>query len=223
MNTLDVVSETIKNNPDIELLTFSKYPEQTLIQNKIKLTDYDNEIISSAIDIRNRFRLPFWDSLMLTFFDKENVSTELLTNALSHNTNIDKIKTLDIESIKELLLTNKQENLSLNSEIQLKNKTIKHFFLLDFHIYPSTNNLQIISNILQILKLHGYILNSGESYHFVSSSFFDLDSLINLLAKSLLFSPIVDRAWVAHQILERSCSLRVGKKHGFVPTVIKEI
>lgn len=223
MNTLDVVSETINNNPDINLLTFLKYPKQILLQKKIELSKIDKEFISVALNIRDRLRLPFWDSLMLSLFDKENVSADLLSSALSHNPNSEKIKTRDIEDIRKFLSTNPQENLSLNSEIHFKNKTVKHFFLLDFHIFPSTNNLRIVSDILRVLDLQGYILDSGDSYHFVSDSFFELDSLINLLAKTLLFSPIVDRAWVAHQILERSCSLRVGKKHRIMPTVIKKI
>lgn len=223
MNTLDVASETIKNNPDIDLLTFSKYKQQPLIQEKIELSKIDNEFISAALDIRNRLRLPFWDSLMLSFFDKKNVSKKLLSNALTHNKNIEKITTRNIEDIRNYIIKNPQESLSLNSEILLKDNTVKHFFLLDFHIYPSDNNLKITTDILQILGLHGYILDSGESYHFVSDSFFELESLINLLAKSLLFSPIVDRAWIAHQILERSCSLRVGIKHGIMPNVITKI
>ena len=223
MNTLDVISEIINNNPDIDLLTFSKFPKQTLLQKKIELSKIDEEFINAALDIRNRFRLPFWDSLMLSFFDKENVSTVLLSSALLHNPNSEKIITRDIEDIRKFLSTNPQENLSLNSEVHFKNKTLKHFFLLDFHIYPATNNLTIVSDILRVLELHGYILDSGDSYHFFSDSFFEVDALINLLAKTLLFSPIVDRAWVAHQILERSCSLRVGKKHSITPTVIKKI
>lgn len=223
MNTLDVASEAIKNNPDIEFLTFSKYKQQPLIQEKIELSKIDNEFISAALDVRNRLRLPFWDSLMLSFFDKENVSKNLLSIALTHNKNIDNITTRNIEDIRNYIITNPQESLSLNSKIIFKRDTVKHFFLLDFHIYPSDNNLKIVTDILKILGLHGHILDSGESYHFVSNSFFELDALINLLAKSLLFSPIIDRAWIAHQILERSCSLRVGIKHGIMPTVITKI
>ena len=223
MNTLDVLNEIIKNNPDIDLLTFSKYPKQMLLQKKSALNKTDNKIMSIALNVRDKLKLPFWDSLMLSLFDKENVSEKLLSSALSHNPNKEKIKIRDIENIKIFLDTNPQKNLSINSEIHFNNKNIKHLFLLDFHIFSSSNNLRIISDILHILDLHGYILDSGESYHFVSDSFFELDTLIDLLAKALLFSPIVDRAWVAHQILERSCSLRVGTKHNIMPTVIKKI
>lgn len=223
MDTLDVVNEIVNKNSDIELLTFSKYSQRTLIQNEIEFNKINNNFLSTALDIRKKYRLPFWDSLMLSFFDKENVPTEYLLSALVHNQNSEKIKTRNIEDIRQLLSKNPQESLSFNSEIYFKNKTVKHLFLLDFHIYPSINNLKIVSDIICIMDLHGFLLNSGESYHFISDSFFELESLINLLAKSLLFAPIVDKAWIAHQIIERSCSLRVGEKYGFMPTVIKKV
>lgn len=223
MDSLDVLNEIVSNNSEIDLLTFSKYSQRTLIQNEIELNKINNDFLSVALDIRRKYRLPFWDSLMLSFFDMENVPTEYLTSALVHNKNSEKIKTRNIEDIRQLLKRKPQESLSFNSEINFKNKTVKHLFLLDFHIYPSINNLKIVSDIICIMNMHGFLLNSGESYHFISDSFIELESLINLLAKSLLFAPIVDRAWIAHQILERSCSLRVGEKHGIMPTVIKKV
>lgn len=223
MNTLDVIDEILNHNREIDLFTFYKYPTQVLLQDVTDLSQTDKEFVSAALNIRNQFHLPFRDSLMLSFFDKKNMSEELISNALIHHKNTNKINTCDIKEIRDLLNTLTQENLALNSEVIFKDQTVKHFFLLDFHIYPSVNNLIIISDILKLLKLTGYILNSGESYHFISDSFFDIDSLLNLLAKSLFFAPIVDRSWIAHQLLERSCSLRVGVKHGIMPTLVKKV
>lgn len=223
MNTLDVIKEILGEISDIENLTFTTYPKQTLIQNDSKISKNDEILINEALRIRSKYSLPFWDSLMLTSFDKNNVSKYLLSRALKHNYNTEKIKTKDIRKIESFLNSNPDKNLSLNSEVNLKNGMIKHFFLLDFHIYPSENNLKIITSVLAALNLHGYILNSGESYHFISKNLYKEKNLIDLLAKSLLFSPIIDRAWIAHQLLERSCSLRVGKKHDKSPTVIKKV
>jgi len=223
MNTLDVVADILKQNSEVKYFTFAKYPKQTLIQENESFGKKDLEFIDSALGLRKQYRIPFWDSLMLTLFDKKNVSKELLQRALLHNKNDDKIFTDNIYEILNLLECNQKDNLSLNSEVHFKNGSVLHLFLLDFHVYASDNNLVIISEILNVMDLHGYILSSGDSYHFISKSFYTLDCLLDLLAKSLLFSPIVDRAWVAHQILERSCSVRVGLKHGIVPTVIKEL
>lgn len=100
MNTLDVINELIDKFQDIKSLTFSKYPKQTLIQNTIKVTEEDEELISSALLIRKNLGLPFWDSLMISCFDKEDVSTNILSRALLHNSNTEKINTREISKIK---------------------------------------------------------------------------------------------------------------------------
>lgn len=38
------------------------------------------------------------------------------------------------------------------------------------------------------------------------------DELVDFLAKGLLYGPITETRWIAHQIIERSCTLRVGRK-----------
>lgn len=223
MDTIDIAANIVAKNNEIESLTFCKYKQRNLVQEEMNFSDTERNFLEDALCIRKKYRVPFWDSLMISFFDKKNVPYTLLERALVHNKNVEKIKTKDTESIRMYLKNNPNDDLSLNSEVIMRNGDIKHFFLLDFHIYPSDNNLKIISNVLRLLGVHGYVLCSGESYHFVSNSLYDIECLINMLAKSLLFSPIVDRSWIAHQIIERSCSLRVGIKHDVVPTVIKEI
>jgi hypothetical protein len=49
--------------------------------------------------------------------------------------------------------------------------------------------------------------------------------LLTMLAKALLFAPIIDRAWVAHQMIERACGLRIspGKTYSQGPIVVDEV
>jgi hypothetical protein len=43
----------------------------------------------------------------------------------------------------------------------------------------------------------GYIVSSGQSYHFYGSDLLRTDQLVTMFAKALLYAPIVDRAWAA--------------------------
>lgn len=223
MNTLDVIKELLDELPEIESISFTGYPMQTLVQDTLDLSEDDKILVSAALKIRSNLWLPFWDSLMLSCFDKKNISTNLLKRALIHNKNVEILKTNEVSKVENHIISKPDENISLNSLVTLRSGITMHLFLVDFHIRPSINNLEIVSSVLKVLELHGYILNSGESYHFISNSLYDENGLVNLLAKSLLFSPIVDRAWIAHQLLERSCSLRVSKKHGLLPNLIKRV
>jgi hypothetical protein len=46
-----------------------------------------------------------------------------------------------------------------------------------------------------------------------------------MLARALLLAPIIDRAWVAHQLIERACGLRIspGKTYAQPPIVIDQV
>jgi hypothetical protein len=41
---------------------------------------------------------------------------------------------------------------------------------------------------------------------------YDYHELIDFLARALMYSPIIDRAYIAHQLLEKRCSLRISGK-----------
>ena len=66
-------------------------------------------------------------------------------------------------------------------------------------------------------------LASGESYHFISSAIMSWNELYIVLCKALRFCPIIDRAWISHQLEEQSCSLRINKKNGIMPIVVRVI
>lgn len=224
MTTLDILEEILYKNPEIKFLTFHKFPKQELLQNRIIFGDIECKQFDEALKIREQYHLPFWDSIMLTYFNKTDTSTSILQAAMVHHSKIDKIETMDIQMIKNLIVSNPTENYALNSSIVLKNDVRYHLPLLDFHIPSNLNNLIQVKKVLFLLDLHqGYILDSGESYHYIGINLLNEDALINFLSKALLFSPIIDRAWISHQLLERSCSLRVSNKNNKTTNLIHRI
>jgi hypothetical protein len=105
------------------------------------------------------------------------------------------------------------------------NVTEVHLPMLDFHCAESPESDPLVRAVLRELRLNGYIAKSGRSYHFYAADLVDEPTLINILGRSLLFSPIVDRAWIAHQELERACGLRIspGKHYQQCPEISFEV
>lgn len=224
MTTLDILEEILYKNPNIVSFTFHKFPKQELLQNRIMFGDIENRQFDEALKIREQYHLPFWDSMMLTYFNKAQTSTSILQAAMIHHSKVDKIETVDIPMVKSLVISNPTENYALNSIIVLKNKGKFHLPLLDFHIPSNINNFTQVKKVLFLLDLHrGYILDSGESYHYIGVDLLDEETLVNFLSKALLFSPIIDRAWISHQLIERSCSLRVSNKNNKTTNLIHRI
>lgn len=224
MTTLDVLDEILLNDLSIEAFTFIEFPKQQLLQEQIQFTQNETSQFEKALIIRNNLHLPFWDSLMLTFFNNSKYSIELLKAAQKHNHSMQKIVTQDIQSIKTLTSNNPNINIAINSLVKTKANTQRHIPLFDFHIPINSENKKVVLSVLDVLGLKsGYVLESGESYHYIGVKLLEHNEFQNLLHQALLFAPIIDRAWIAHQLLEGSCSLRVGNKHGVTPKLIEKI
>ncbi len=58
----------------------------------------------------------------------------------------------------------------------------------------------------------GFLLQSGESYHFYGKGLLDDRALVRFLGQALLLAPVIDRAWIAHQLIEGASALRISKK-----------
>lgn len=224
MNTLDVLREIITNNKEIESYLFYYFPKQKLLQDEITFNKIEDIQFNEAIAIRNKYNLPFWDSIMLTYFNREETSDKILKCALRHNELKDGLWTNNIDSIFNKLISDNNINIAFNSKVKLKSRVYKHIPLLDFHIPISKTNQSIVNKVIRLLGFSkGYILESGESYHFIGTELLDDNELISFLSKALLFAPIIDRAWIAHQLLEKASSLRISYKHNTLPKLIHKI
>lgn len=223
MNTLDVLATIGEKNKEIENFSFHLFPPQRLVQEKVLewgITEQNH--FDMAMKVRSEINLPFWDAIMVTAFNNPNYSQRILKAALHHNhpQSVFFIKLKEIQS----LLHNCNEKIAVCSSVLMKNKHIKHIPMLDFHIPISDTNLKIVIDVCKFLNLGaGYILNSGESYHFISLSVVSWNKLYSILSRALRFCPILDGAWISHQLEEKSCSLRIDKKNGVEPIVVKVI
>ena len=221
MNTLEVLKKILTDNCNIVAYKLHTFPRKSLLQEIIKLEDEEVAIVEGALNIREKYRLPFWDSIMLFSFDNERYSRKILHQALHHNKRIDYYDVSRTEFLSDKYPFSAEERLAINSKIVLEHGKIEHIPMLDFHIPVSECNLRIVKDVLfELNVVSGYLLNSGESYHFIGDYRINEESLLDFLANALFFAPIIDRAWIGHQILERSCSLRIDKKHGVYPEVI---
>lgn len=222
MNTLEVLNIIRSNNENIESFSFHTFPSQILVQDQVlEWNIKDQNHFDTAMKIRNELKLPFWDSIMVTTFNNPNYSRSILQAALRHNHTNSLFYVKAEEITHSQLLHNCNERIAVCSSVLMKDKEVNHIPMIDFHIPVSEINLNIVENVCILLKLNpGFILNSGESYHFISLNVVLWEDLYMILSKALRFCPIIDRAWISHQLEEKSCSLRIDKKNG-IETIVE--
>lgn len=225
MNTLDVLRLIGEEHSDLEAFSFHTFPPQKLIQEQLPEWDcIEREHYERAMKVRDELKIPFWDAVMAATFDNPSYSVSILRAALRHNHVDSLIRIRKTELCNHPLLSGNDERMAVCSAVLMKDGQLRHLPMLDFHIPVSETNLGVVEQVCRILELGpGYILNSGESYHFISSVIVSWDDLYLLLAKALRFCPIIDRAWISHQLEEKSCSLRVDRKNSIETKVVKVI
>lgn len=221
MESYEIIELIGGKNKEIDSFYFFPLQKQWLLQDRIVLEEKDMTHINKALKIREELNLPFWDCVMLSTFDNPDFSEKILDAALCHRDCKDLIEIRNDETLRQNLFQLKEQGYAWNSLVKLKSGSKKHIPMLDFHIPVSDNNLIVVKTVLKKLGLtECLVLNSGESYHAVSTIYVNEENMMYILQKTLFFSPIIDRLWVAHQMLNKSCSLRIGKKHGLIPEVV---
>lgn len=225
MNSLEVIVAISQATPDIRCFSFHEIPEQRLVQESDICWGENEQYMFEHALVLKRDGMPFWDGIMLSTFNNPYYSKVLLQQALHHNSH----PKLTFVLKKELFRWfNKQSNainrFALCSRVIMEDEEELHLPLIDFHIPVSKNNVNVVEFVCKLLGLgEGWILDSGKSYHFIGLKPFCYDDLVQLLYKSLMFTPIIDKAWISHQLREHSCSLRIGEKRGKTPVVVKKL
>lgn len=224
MTSFDIIKNIVFTNKSINGIYVHDFPTAPLLDKRIYMGEVERNHMGIALDLRNQFGYPFWDGIMLSYYNQNKISQKILQSVLLHNRKREKIFIA-----RDTLLNSELEyftklgiNIALNSEVAVSNHIGSHLLLLDFHIPESKNNLKVVESVLKYLNVGtGYILRSGRSYHFIGNTIFEFESLLDMLSKCLFYSPIIDKSWIAHQLLERSCSLRLTSKNGVYPTLLQ--
>lgn len=209
-------------------LSLFRPPATPMVQQRIKSSPAIEEIVRSAVDLRARTNLPFWDAVNVSSFDRVEVAPELLAEALFHNRSGPSLQRVPIAGLTprvlaELCQDHDQEVTVLSSAIEMEDGSRRHLPMLDFHAPASKQNLPLVVAAARKLHSNGAILKSGKSYHFYGLTLLSESENIDHLARALLLAPIVDRAWIAHQLLERACGLRISTRdERHVPIVAAE-
>lgn len=225
MNTIDVIKKIAEFNPGIIAFKIVKYDSQKDLAKEFASiwTLEDDCAYRKALSFRDEFGLPFWNALMVSIINSESVPANCLEGASLHH-HVHEwgwVKTNQLDEVVSLGYT--EERLAFNSKASMRGGQEGHIPMLDFHVPASEGNLMLVKKVCSLLSYPGYILNSGKSFHFIGKNIIPQKDLIAFLGKALLFTPIVDEIWIAHQLQDGACSLRFTVKHGVVPTVVAQI
>jgi hypothetical protein len=225
------IESFVTANPTISSIKLFRPKYFPPLQEAPTLSHIDHQIIEEGLKIRHQLGLSFWDSLLLHVSTQGAMTENILKLATRHNPQDLDCIIVPRAECKELNFRNliaeltSEKILAVSSSVITDNRLVRHFPMIDFHCRESDGNLTIVKTVIRELDLKGFIAKSGGSYHFYGHALVDGQDLISILGRALLFSPIVDHRWIAHQLLERACGLRIspGKQYATCPEIIAEV
>lgn len=222
MNTTDVIRKIIKDYPKIKYVYIVEYGNQKDVKKDSNTwSSDDNALYEQALNLRRNIGLPFWQSVMLSSVNASNWSKVCLDACTRHNSL--KYKKISVYDFLHSDFT--YERVGISSRVILSDLSEMHIPFIDFQLPISDINSKIVEYICRTIdnSTNGYILNSGNSYHYIGNNLLSYKNLVQFLAKANMFTPITDCTWISHQLYEGSCTLRLGTKNGKIPIVIRVV
>lgn len=202
------------------------------IQRRVPLDCSSAEIIGAARDLRAREGLPFWHALFLTGeANTTGLPLELLQAAMFHQErDVSSITSIQMNATAAQLIaeladsTSGRDSLALLSQVDLPDGSRRFIPMLDFTSKSTRPGSETtVRRCISAIGVRGRLASSARSYHFYGASLVSKEEQGQFWARALLFTPIVDERWIAHQMREGVGALRVSaNEHGIVPRLLAE-
>jgi hypothetical protein len=228
LDAVDVVERVASSNPEVAEFHFARRDDRGYLPSE----RLPRSIVDSAVRLRERYGIPFWEAVLISVENMEPKDAEQVLDVALFHEPVQPTITLSaaevaggsLRSTVSRLGPNKA--LDLTSTVRTRQGELAQLPLLDFRLKASPNHESVAAAISRrIVGDIGYLLESGESYHFIGLRPQSADSWIKMMGRSLLFGPHIDARWVAHQLIDGSGALRVSPsaKHPFVPRAVRSI
>ncbi len=202
----------------VESCTLARLRVPPVMQHRVPGDPPIRSLVRKALYLRDTYGFPFWDGLLLRAEKVGTVPKAVLDGATFHQPIAAAVSSTDIgcSDVTATLIDTAANDRSegeivvILSSLRLRDGSVAHIPMLDFALPPNVANNRTVGSIIKRLEVPGIILSSGNSYHFYGYHLVDDKQLRRYLGRALLVSPLVDHRWVAHQLVEGRCALRVS-------------
>lgn len=218
LDVIDLLVSILNANQEIDVVFLGQPYINVPLLNRPDLVPSDRDLIRTAWQQSMATGAPVWDTVMLLLTHSDRVSDTLLNQAMVHHGISETRFALMADGfagkIRELLENRPPgQILALCSDVQLKTGETKHIPMIDFRCQVSPHSLQLVSKIAKLLDVgKGFIVETDRSYHYYGAELLTGRQWSQFLGRALQFSPIVDRAWIAHQLIDTCCNLRIASR-----------
>lgn len=165
-------------------------------------------------------RVTFWDELMrLAESAPSTVRREIFAQALYHRDETE--GQVDTWCAAEQFLGDLEQGkyealpgrliIALTSRVRVQGTDLEmHIPMVDFRLDSGPANDELATELLQALGTRGYLVDSGNSYHFYGEVAIHRDEFWRFLGRAQLMSHFADQRWIGHQLISGKAALRIS-------------
>jgi hypothetical protein len=171
--------------------------------------------VEEAMRLRSAYGVPYWDGV-LSALERGVLPSQLLDAALRHNARADHEPEIGVVGLDAKQIRDKADELpdgmvlALSSRVKcVGSLTHRHLPMLDFRWKPSPEARRGILVMMRAMAVQGLLLESGNSFHFIGTRLVTETEFVRFFGRSLLCGSMIDRRWVAHQLIEGDAALRI--------------
>jgi hypothetical protein len=217
-DAIDIVIQILRSLPHDSITTLAELKVSPANENRLRHLESIQPLVTEALKLRAEYKVPFWMATMFVAQKRNLQIPEELYAAASFHLPMSSVQTfeipvrsLDRQSLRDRTINLKPGTiLTISSKIKSGDGSIMHIPMLDFRIASSDASLPSAKAAIRQLGLDGWILNSGQSYHFYGARMLSVEEFHQFLYKALFFTPIIDYRWIAHQLIEDAAALRIS-------------
>ncbi|MFC5576930.1 hypothetical protein ACFPOA_02740 [Lysobacter niabensis] len=204
----------IHSHKEVESIELCRYRSPPPLQSRIELTDRERDLVANAVVKRQDGVTSFWQGVFASALELGWCSQAVVEAALFHNGPGD-IQSIPVSSFGEsleVIFDPDERNVGLSSKLTLRDGTSRHLAMLDFRCEVGEASLAILEKICDALYEGGYVVvDSGHSYHACGMRIVTPSKRIEFLSKALIFSPIIDVAYLSHQLRQEFSTIRISR------------
>jgi len=225
----EVYTALIAELSPVREIAVAEYDPPPPIQKRARLSVEEQRLIELAARARETGRLSYLE-ILLEMSVKANHKVDGILDAVVYHKRHSESRTwlarqdvLDGQLISLCESASAGTPIALLSRVKVDSGAFCHIPLLDFHVEKSHRSLGIVSSIAQRLLNDQYaVLETSRSYHVIGTHLLNEEEGSRFLSKAILFSPITDHAYIAHQLLEAESALRITGRdeQGDVPSLV---
>ena len=203
----------VEDNRCIDGVSLMTYDTPPTLQSRLSASSEVSTIVNKALILRDSISMPFWDAAMLNCFSNGGSAKDLLGAALFHQRAQSRRWAVSREDVlnSALHLANESgHGIAFCSELLISGESV-FMPLIDFHCPECAENDGLVRAACELLtEFQVAVFRSGKSYHAYVLCAISPHELRQMLCRALLLAPIVDKAYLAHQLLEDCCALRIN-------------